>query len=82
MEIEAKFCIPNEDMFQRLLQVGVLGGYRLGELSVKDLDDRYLDTPEQAILAQGYACRLRREGDRYLATVKGLGGVGGTSTVI
>lgn len=77
MEIEAKFSVPNEHTFQQLLGVGSLGGYSLGKSSVVDIYDRYLDTPDRAILSQGYACRLRRQGEQYLATVKGLGGVTG-----
>ncbi len=75
MEIEAKYSIPDEQTFRRLQETPALAGFCLGQATTLDLHDTYLDTPDRAILAGGYACRLRREGDRYLATLKGLGGV-------
>lgn len=77
MEIEAKFSIPDEKVFERLLEATTLAGFRLGEASISDLHDRYLDTADGAVRAGGYACRLRRTGDRYRASLKGLGGASG-----
>jgi CHAD domain-containing protein len=73
LEIEAKFRIPDADLYERLVQASTLAGYQLGQAQVLDLLDRYLDTAGQAMAAHGYACRLRRSGDRYQATLKGLG---------
>ena len=77
MEIEAKFSVPDEQTFRRLLEVTSLAGFNLGEAAVAKLHDRYLDTADRAIRAGGYACRLRRKGDCYVATLKGLGGAVG-----
>ncbi len=77
MEIEAKFSIPDEQTFQRLLKTAALAGFSLGEGSVATLSDRYLDTADGAIQAGGYACRLRGLGNRYVASLKGLGGAVG-----
>jgi CHAD domain-containing protein len=77
LEIEAKFRIPDEPTFHRLLEATALAGYRLGDASRLDLHDRYLDTADWAIMAWGYTCRLRQVGDRYLATLKGLGAASG-----
>jgi inorganic triphosphatase YgiF len=77
VEIEAKFTIPDEETFQRLLAAPALGGFNLASPALLHVRDRYLDTPTGAIRAGGYACRLRREDDRFLAGVKGLGGVSG-----
>ena len=73
MEIEAKFRVPNERQFEQLLVATSLAGFDLGLMSVAALSDTYLDTVDHAILAGGYACRLRREGERVIATLKGLG---------
>jgi CHAD domain-containing protein len=73
LEIEAKYSIPDEQTFQRLQETPTLADFDLGQMTATDLHDTYLDTPDRAILAGGYACRLRREGSRYLATLKGLG---------
>jgi CHAD domain-containing protein len=77
LEIEAKFSIPHERMFQRLLETSMLAGFEMGDASVAELHDRYLDTANRAILAGGYACRIRCQNERYLATVKGLGQASG-----
>jgi CHAD domain-containing protein len=73
LEIEAKFSIPDERVFQRLLETTVLSGYPLGDASEAEIHDRYLDTADRSIHEAGYACRLRRTDGRYLATLKGLG---------
>lgn len=77
MEVEAKFSVPNEDTFQRLLEVDVLGSFRVGSGSVASLHDRYLDTADRALASSGYACRMRRQNGDILATLKGRGGVSG-----
>ena len=78
MEIEAKYSIPDEQTFRRLQEAPALAGFDLGQAVTSDLHDTYLDTPDRAILAGGYACRLRQEGNRYLITVKGLGNATGS----
>jgi CHAD domain-containing protein len=77
LEVEAKFSVPDEETFQRLLAVPALAGFDLGNATVAELYDQYLDTPEGTILAGGFACRIRRQDGRYLATLKGLGDVSG-----
>jgi len=77
MEIEAKFAVPDVPTFQRLLAAETLAGMQLLPGPTRDIHDRYLDTPDQAIRRSGYACRLRRRGDQRLVTFKGLGGAEG-----
>jgi len=77
LEVEAKFNVPDEQTFQRLLESTSLAGFHLGEGTTTELHDRYLDTASGAIYAGGYACRLRRQDGRILATLKGLGGASG-----
>ncbi len=75
MEIEAKFTLTSE-AFDRLLEAGQIAEYTIAEGKTKRVRDTYLDTPQQRILAAGYACRRRTaEGqDGLLITLKGLGG--------
>jgi len=77
LEVEAKFTIPDEQTFRRLLETATLAGFGLGKGVMVRLHDLYLDSVGGAIRAGGFACRLRREETRYLATVKGLGGASG-----
>jgi CHAD domain-containing protein len=77
MEIEAKFAIPARAVYRRLARVRRLAGYRLTPAGTAPVADRYFDTAEGHLLAAGYACRLRAEGETVIATLKGLGGVEG-----
>jgi triphosphatase len=77
MEIEAKFVVPDEATLQRLLKMRELGGFRLEPGPTKLVSDSYRDTADRAIYRGGYACRIRREGDRRIATLKGLGSAEG-----
>lgn len=77
MEVEAKFSIPDEQTYQRLLEATSLAGYSLEDPTLLNLHDRYLDTADGTILAGGYACRIRQQGDLTLATLKGLGSASG-----
>jgi CHAD domain-containing protein len=77
LEVEAKFSIPDERMFQQLLDAGSLAGFDLVDPSVAELHDTYVDTANGAIQSAGYACRLRLTDERCLVTIKGLGSVSG-----
>ena len=77
MEVEAKFSIPDERTFQRLLEATSLAGYSLEEPVLLDLHDQYLDTAGGTILAGGYACRIRQQDGITFATLKGLGTAAG-----
>ena len=77
MEIEAKFNVPDREVWQRLQALDRLAGFDLAASRVKRVHDTYLDTPKRHILSAGHACRLRQQGDEYLITLKGLGGAQG-----
>lgn len=73
MEIEAKFAIADPALFERLTQVEQLAGFSLSPVQPKRVHDQYLDTADGAILAGGYACRVRVEsGGGRLLTLKSL----------
>jgi CHAD domain-containing protein/DNA-binding CsgD family transcriptional regulator len=77
MEIEAKFVVPDRQVYTQLGRLRSLAGYGLTPAGVAPVSDRYFDTLDRRLLAAGYACRLRQEGDALLLTLKGLGGVEG-----
>lgn len=76
MEIEAKFEVPDDAIFQKLLSLETLGEYRLAPGGEQRTTDRYLDTPGRDLFHAGQALRRRadRAGGPELVTVKGLGG--------
>jgi CHAD domain-containing protein len=77
LEVEAKFSVPDEQTYQRLLEVTSLTGYTLEDPVLLRIHDRYADTVEGSILAGGYACRIRQQNDLTFATLKGLGAASG-----
>jgi CHAD domain-containing protein len=72
MEIEAKFSFSDPAAFDAWLARPRLGPFALGPARLLHLSDSYLDTDDRACLAQGYACRVRLQGDRAIATLKSL----------
>ena len=72
MEIEAKFSFSEPSAFAGWLTRPRLGPFALGPARLLRLTDSYLDTDDRACLRQGYACRVRLEGERAIATLKSL----------
>ena len=67
MEIEFKFCIPPD----RLKAVDT--ALRRGAVVRTRLQARYFDTADQRLVADGMVLRLRKEGRRWMQTVKAAG---------
>ncbi|HUS13737.1 MAG TPA: CYTH domain-containing protein [Chloroflexia bacterium] len=72
LEVEAKFRIPDVATFARLRAVTQLGGLHVGPFTRRADDDRYLDTADGRLLAQGWACRVRERDGALRATLKSL----------
>jgi CHAD domain-containing protein len=75
LEIEAKFAVPDAETATRLETADQLGGYGLSVARARVVTDTYLDTRDRTLLAAGYALRKRRQPERIVITLKGLGGV-------
>ncbi len=67
MEIELKFVVP-EERFD-----AVEAAVKQGEFKVTSMQAHYFDTPGKALASRGIALRLRKEGDRWIQTVKAMG---------
>lgn len=70
MEIEAKFCIPDELTYQSLRTTMGLAGYRLEDASERTLKDTYLDTPDRSVAGAGFTLRQRVWDDGVAVTLK------------
>jgi CHAD domain-containing protein/uncharacterized protein YjbK len=70
-EVESRFIVPDRLLFARLLKLRSLGDYVLKRRGVSQIVDEYLDTQGRALTRQGWACRLRRDGASWVATLKG-----------
>jgi triphosphatase len=69
-EVESKYLLPDAATMRDILAVRELAGYDVRPLGKIKVVDRYLDTPDRTLLRQGWACRLRRQGDTWVAGLK------------
>ncbi|MDM0055036.1 CYTH and CHAD domain-containing protein [Variovorax fucosicus] len=67
MEIEFKFCIPPARL------AAVEAAVRRGAVVRTRLQARYFDTADRALASSGIVLRLRKEGRRWVQTVKAAG---------
>jgi CHAD domain-containing protein len=72
MEIEAKYVVLDPRTYTTLTRLHQIADFQLAEGGTRSILDRYLDTPDHAIFSAGYACRLRRQNDETVITVKSL----------
>lgn len=66
MEIELKYIVPPSRL------EGLAAAMREGEVGQERLQARYFDTVDGRLAARSVSLRLRREGDRWVQTVKAL----------
>jgi CHAD domain-containing protein len=73
MEVELKYRMTDAATGERLLAADELAGLgALGPVATVHTEDRYLDTPDAALAAAGYAGRLRSTEAGTVITLKGL----------
>jgi len=73
MEVELKFRMTDAATGERLIAADDLDGFAaLGPAETAKVEDRYVDTPDGALAAAGYAGRLRTSGGDTVITLKGL----------
>jgi triphosphatase len=73
-EIELKLAIP-ADAARKLGRVPLIRNSALGRSVSRKMHSVYYDTPEHELKRSGAALRLRREGSRWVQTLKSGGGV-------
>ncbi len=71
-EIEAKFIVGGKRVYDEIRALTRLGSYSLREGNVQNVHDDYLDTPGRALLAAGFACRLRENKGTVVVTIKSM----------
>lgn len=73
VEIELKYRMTDVATGERLIAAEDLAGFTaLGPAVTVHTEDRYLDTPDGALAAAGYAGRIRTGGKGTVITLKGL----------
>ncbi len=73
MEVELKFRMTDAATGERLIAGDELDGFSaLGPAGTTKIEDRYVDTPDGALAAAGYAGRLRTGDGVTVITLKGL----------
>lgn len=76
-ELEAKLLVPDDATFEALCRLERIGPLELRNPRERRQHNVYFDTASFRLFRAGYACRIRREGGRALATLKGLGSTAG-----
>jgi inorganic triphosphatase YgiF len=72
-EVEAKFLADGPDPLRALAEETRLGDAELGPPRTFDEVDRYLDTADGRLAAEGWACRLRERDGAVRVSLKGPG---------
>ena len=77
-EIEAKFIIRRPEQIDEALRVLAAQGFAISPRGTSSHVDSYYDTENWAILAAGWACRVRRRDGQEEVTLKSLHGPTGS----
>ncbi len=72
MEIELKLLIEAHDL-PRLARLALVRRATRGRPTTRQVHSVYYDTPQRLLRHQGYALRLRRDGQQWVQTLKGGG---------
>ncbi|MDM8528357.1 CYTH domain-containing protein [Anaerolineales bacterium HSG24] len=71
-ETEAKFIIPNPQIFAAIQTLDRLGQFQLEPLSTQTVVDHYVDTADKLVFQANYACRIRDGETKKKLTLKSL----------
>jgi CHAD domain-containing protein len=80
VEVELKYDVRDREAFRAWLDQTTLAGVSAGPWHVRRDRDRYVDTPDGALAAAGYAARLRQRGGTTTLTLKTRAGAPADST--
>ena len=70
METEFKFRLPDTAIFDRIVESAEIKAAGIDDVETIDMKATYFDTPDYDLRSNGIAYRVRREDDRYTATIK------------
>jgi triphosphatase len=74
IETELKLSCTDESVWEKIMSAEALAAVAMpGSEVTQHLESRYFDTPSHALQKAKLAYRLRREGENWIATVKGGG---------
>ena len=73
LEIEAKFQVSDQETLSQILHQEQLDRFDLRLAPTYQVEDIYQDTAENHLHKAGYACRIRRKGGSWIATLKEQG---------
>ncbi len=70
-EVEAKFQVESEDLFDAIRKTGAVAGYAMTAGETVPQRDTYFDTPDALLFRAGWSLRLREKAGSLLVTFKG-----------
>jgi len=73
MEIELKLRLCDPSLGEKIISDPIIEEIRVGEPVQLDFETRHYDTRRGSLMDAGLAYRIRKEGERYIACVKGGG---------
>ncbi|MDW7731608.1 MAG: CYTH domain-containing protein [Methanolobus sp.] len=72
MEIEAKFLLSDEEVFQKLSVVDSIGTFAVENMLKSNFTDTYFDALDMALYSSGYSFRCREKPGKIAYTLKSL----------
>ncbi len=72
MEIEAKFLVPERNLFDKLMRISSIKNYNITEPVENKFHDTYLDTLDMVIYASDFSFRCRERKGKVIYTLKSL----------
>ncbi len=72
MEIEAKFLVQDETVFNRIAGMTSIASFEVGDMTESTFRDTYLDTVDMAIYSSGYSFRYREKPGKTIFTLKSV----------
>ena len=70
-EVEAKFQVASEELFDTIRSAGTVAGYPMASSETVPQRDTYVDTDDATLLRAGWSLRLREKAGVVLVTFKG-----------
>ncbi|MBT3269664.1 CYTH domain-containing protein [Candidatus Poribacteria bacterium] len=70
-EVEAKFQVASEELFDGIRSAGTVAGYPMESSETVPQRDTYFDTDDATLLRAGWSLRLREKAGAVLVTFKG-----------
>ncbi|MFC1538094.1 CYTH domain-containing protein [Candidatus Latescibacterota bacterium] len=70
IETEIKFTVPKRELFDTILSLKDIAGYKTSDIGLITISDTYFDTPDNLLFKEKVVFRLRTAGKKPILTFK------------